>query len=233
VVRTRHPIRYYDLDGKKLPSVTSILGRTSSIFEPSKESGLDFWRSREPNHRKILSDACRRGTIVHSEIELALSGKQSTEFTLDEWTGYNIPGYMTHLYPLIGKIDKSDCELEKTVYHPAGYAGTADLVCYYNGKRTLVDWKTTRPSAEAGEKPRTRSRYKGAELQVSAYAAAYNSDPRNPPVTDAMVVVLYDWKEPDIFELDSAQLVDRFGSFVERLTCYQALEAVSSSPTGV
>ena len=213
------------MDGRKLPSVTSILGRTSHIFEPSKESSLDWWRSKEPNHRQILEEACRRGSIIHSEIELALTGKQSTDYTIEEWTELGIPDYMTNLLGFIHEIRGGNTEVEQVVSHSAGYAGTADLVCEFEGHNTLVDWKTTRHSSVVGEKEKKRSHYKTAEVQVAAYAAAWNHDTRRPPVTQGLIVVAYDWREPQLIRLDSEILKGRVSDFAERLSAYQALEA--------
>lgn len=220
----RHPIRVYDINGKKLPSVTSILGRTDHIFNPGKESGLQWWRSREPNHRQILEEACVRGSLIHSEIELALTGRRSVDGKYEDWIEHGIPDYMTHLLPLIQTINEDEVEVEKVVSHEMGYAGTADLVCRFEGKKTVVDWKTTRHSRIVGQKEKKRSHYKSAELQVAAYAAAYNSDERNPPVEQGIIVVAYDWREPDVYRMDVDDLIARTCQFQERLEVFKLLE---------
>lgn len=220
----RHPIRTYDLNGKKLPSVTSIISRTDPLFNPSKEAGLEWWRSKEKDHKQILSEACRRGSIIHSEIELALTGKQSVEYSMDEWVDFGICDYMTHLLPVVREMGEEEVEVEKVVSHDAGYAGTADLICTYRGRRTIVDWKSTRHSSKVGEKPKKRSHYKGAEIQIAAYGAAYNSDVRNDPVTQGLIVVAYDWKEPDLIVLDNDDLIMRGMEFQERLDVFKILE---------
>lgn len=221
----RHPVRFYSVDGQRLPSVTSVIGRTDPIFNPTKENGLNFWRSREPDHRSILDEACRRGSILHSEIELAFTGRQSVECSVEEWNGLGIPDYMTHLLPTIQTFGENLVDVEKVVSSSLGYAGTADLICGFDGHTTLVDWKTTRHHSVVGEKSKKKSHYKGAEVQVAAYAAAYNSDHRNPPVTQGLIVVAYSWREPDLIRLDLDMLKHRAMEFEERLRVFQVLES--------
>lgn len=223
-MRRRHPTRYYDVDGKRLPSVTSILGRTEHIFNPSKAASLEWWRKKEPKHEEIVDNACRRGSIIHSEIELALTGTQSVEYTVEEWVNLNIPGYVNNLLGFLHEIQSGDIiEVEKVVNHPAGYAGTADLVCEYQGQPTIVDFKTTRSVHDVGEKTKKRSHYQSAELQIAAYGAAYNTKAKN-PVNQGMIVVAYDWKEPDIHVLDTDDLIRRASQFQERLEVFRILE---------
>lgn len=224
MVRKRHPIRYYSVDGKRLPSVTSVLGRTSKYFEPSKESSLDWWRSKEPDHLKIVEDACRRGSIIHAEIELALTGRQSLEYTMDEWTNFGIPDYMTNLLPVVQEMGKGDVEVEQVVNHPAGYAGTADLICEFEDQVTIVDWKSTRHHEDVGEKEKKRSYYKSAEIQIAAYGAAYNSDTRRPPITQGLIVIAYSWRQPELIKLNQEDLQCRIEQFAERLSVFRVLE---------
>jgi genome maintenance exonuclease 1 len=220
----RHPIRFYDVHGKRLPSVTSILGRTDPIFEPSKESGLQWWRDKEPNHRQIVDDACLRGSIIHAEIELALTGKQSLEYDIGDWVKFGIPDYMTNLLEVVQTMGSGEVHCEKVVTHPAGYAGTTDLICEFEGEMTVVDFKTTRHHSDVGEKEKKRSHYKSAELQVAAYGAAWNSDCRRPKVTQGLIVVAYSWREPQLIRLDRDDLTARVGQFAERLSTFKALE---------
>ena len=227
--RNRHPIRFYSqTDGSRLPSVTSILGRTDPIFDPSKESSLEWWRKKEVNHRQILDEACNRGKMIHQEIEIALSGKLTEdEPSVQEWIDYGIPDYMTHLVPYLHELQCYDLETEKVVIHEKGrYAGTADLILEDPNGSTLIDWKTTRHHKDVGEKLKPKSRYKTAKMQVAAYSAAYNTLPSVPPITKAKVVVLYSWREPYVIDLDAEALADNFTLFADRLYCFHDLEGV-------
>lgn len=225
MARRRNPVRFYDVNGERLPSVTSVLGRTAHIFDPSKEAGLSWWRDKEPDHRQIVEDACRRGSIIHSEVELALTGAQSTQYSIQEWVDFGIPDYMTHLLPVVQQMGEGEVEVEKVVTHQAGYAGTADLVCSFEDQVTIVDWKTTRHHKDVGEKKKPRSHYKSAEIQIAAYGSAYNQDERRPPVTQGLIVVVYSWKEPDLIKLDLDDLRARAAEFGERLSAFKVLEA--------
>lgn len=230
MVRTRHPIRFYDADGVRLPSVTSVLSRTDPIFNPSKEEGLQWWRDHEPKHEEITKEACRRGSIIHSEIELALTGRQSVEYSIDEWVELGIPDYMNYLLDFVRQVNQSKAEgygvhVEKVVKHNAGYAGTADLICTLDEVPTIVDWKSTRHHKDVGEKTKSKAHYKNAEMQIAAYAAAYNQQEKpEEPIQQGLIVIAYSWREPDVIRLNQDKLATRIGQFAERLSAFQVLE---------
>ena len=136
-------IRFYEKDGKKYPSVTSILGWNVD------------WKIPEDELRQYAA----RGTIIHRLIELYLQdGKWADPLELDELEN--------EVATLIGgskKLTWKDCsyqkavenimqdvkviELESEVYNDEQlYAGTMDLYCLYKGKNTIIDFKagTTR-----------------------------------------------------------------------------------------
>jgi len=173
-----------------------------------------------------VQDACLRGSVIHSEIELALTGRQSMEYKIEDWVRLGIPDYINNLLGFIQELneDKEDMEVEKVVSHTAGYAGTADLICRYQGEMTVIDWKTTRHHNDVGEKEKKSAYYKGADMQISAYGAAYNQDARRPQVTQGLIVVAYSWREPDLIKLDANDLRNRVSQFGERLSTFKILE---------
>jgi hypothetical protein len=69
-----------------------------------------------------------------------------------------------------------------------------------------------------------RSYYKSAEMQISAYGAAYNQDARRPQITQGLIVVAYSWREPDLIKLDANDLCNRVSQFGERLSTFKILE---------
>uniref|UniRef100_A0A6M3JI73 PD-(D/E)XK nuclease superfamily protein n=1 Tax=viral metagenome TaxID=1070528 RepID=A0A6M3JI73_9ZZZZ len=132
-------IRFYEKDGRKYPSVTSILGWD-----------ID-WKISEDELRQYGS----RGTIVHKLIEIYL--KEGS------WANpLEIPELENDVATLLGgskKLSWVDCsykaaveglmgdlkviQLENELYNDENlYAGRADLVCLYKGKQTIMDFKS-------------------------------------------------------------------------------------------
>ena len=66
-------LRHYDINNEKLPSVTTILGKTQS---PEKAEGLAKWRARvgEIEAQRITDQAAIRGTAMHNILEHHILG---------------------------------------------------------------------------------------------------------------------------------------------------------------
>jgi hypothetical protein len=132
-------IRFYEKDGKKYPSVTSILGWD-----------ID-WKISEDELQQYAS----RGTIVHKLVELYLKeGSWANPLEIPE-----LEGDVATLMGGSKKLSWNDCshkaavegimgdlkvvQLENELYNDENlYAGRADLVCLYKGKQTIMDFKT-------------------------------------------------------------------------------------------
>jgi len=132
-------IRLYEKDGKKYPSVTSILGWNTD------------WKISEDELQQYGS----RGTIVHKLVEKFLSGGGWVDPT-------EIPDLSNDVATVTAgslALSWKDCSYEKAVEAINGdlevimqeqelfndenlYAGRADLVCQYNGKKTILDFKS-------------------------------------------------------------------------------------------
>ena len=132
-------IRLYEKDGKKYPSVTSILGWDTD------------WKITEDELQQYGS----RGTIVHKLIELYLTeGKWRDPLEISElendvailmggskklsWKDCSyIPAVEAIMSDL--KVLKQEAEL----YNDENlYAGRVDVICLYKGKKTILDFKT-------------------------------------------------------------------------------------------
>ena len=114
----------YTLDGVILPSVTQIMKPLSSHkYATVKED--------------VLKRAAERGKGVHAAIELhALAGIEDCE---QEGQPY-FDAYLKWFHkekPVIQKTESA------TWHKTLMYAGTVDLIAEINGKRTLIDFKTT------------------------------------------------------------------------------------------
>lgn len=237
---------FYERDNKEYVSVSSILGRTHELFDPNKQKGLEIWRQMEPNWQDIIADAQRRGTIIHAEVEMTFasdSRKHELEkATMDEIMKYNIHEYITYLSPVLDKIRQENFEgkqakpsflMEEVLFCDQGYAGTADLRLHWDGQYSIWDWKTVRSYKEEGvkKKAKSMSHYKGAFIQIAAYALAHNLAVRkgelDNEITQGVICVCYDWREPHVHVLDKQELKAAALEFIERYQAYCSLENTS------
>jgi hypothetical protein len=138
----------YVVNGEEWLSVTTVLARVGLI---------DF--SGVP--RGILEAAQRRGTRVH------LAAHYLTEGTLD-WDSVAIEerGYVEAAAAFLRDAGFDVLAQERRLAHPRyRYAGTADIVGWWQGYPAVADYKTGDPDNVA------------ADLQLSAYAEALRAVP--------------------------------------------------------
>ena len=132
-------IRFYEKDGKKYPSVTSILGWNVD------------WKISEDELQQYAS----RGTIVHKLIECfledgswsdpleikALENDVATLMAGSKKLSWKDCSYQKALEGIMG--DLKILQQEQELYNDEVlYAGRADLVCLYKGKQSILDFKT-------------------------------------------------------------------------------------------
>ena len=147
--------RFYQIDGKNYPSITSIL----SI---QKKEGLEKWRKNvgEEAAKWEMARAARRGKATHTLVEQFLKGQPQTINDV-------LPNGMFRLLkPYLEQIDNIHC-LEKIMFsHKLTLAGQVDCIAEYNGKLSVIDFKTA-------NKERQESWIDNYFLQTTAYAQMY------------------------------------------------------------
>ena len=148
-------MRFYEVDGKAFPSITTVLG---AIPKP----GLDAWRKSvgEEAAKWEMNRAARRGSAVHTLVEQYLKGE--TPSTRDV-----LPlGMFRLLKPYLDQVDNIHC-LEQIMYSKKlTIAGQVDCVAEYNGKLSVIDFKTA-------NKERVDSWNENYYIQCTAYAHMY------------------------------------------------------------
>ena len=156
--------RVYDINGERLPSVTTILGATRS--EESKAK-LAAWRQREGEKKadQIRDDAAARGTIMHRILEGYIKGEGHMDLTdLGQEAG-------TMAQNIIDKGHFSPLEevwgLEMPLWYPDLYAGASDVVGIYEGRESIIDFKQS-------NKYKKREWIDDYFVQTAAYALAHN-----------------------------------------------------------
>ena len=155
--------RHYDIDGDKLPSVTTILSATQS---DEKKASLAAWKARMGDKAadEVRDTAALRGTAMHTYLEHYLDG-----------TGYkDLTTLGKQAEVMANKIIESglgDLEelwgLETTLYYPDLYAGATDVVGIYAGQPAIIDFKQS-------NKPKRREWIMDYFEQLGAYTMAHN-----------------------------------------------------------
>jgi genome maintenance exonuclease 1 len=156
---------YLTPDGRKLPSVTTILDRTKP--EESKRA-LTEWRQRVGTDRaqQITTEAANRGTRMHKYLEDyikqgAMSDRGSNPYS---WASHAMA------QTVIDQGLKNVTEfwgVEIPLYFPGLYAGTTDGAGIHLGKETILDYKQT-------NRPKREEWIADYKLQLVAYALAHN-----------------------------------------------------------
>jgi len=148
-------MRFYEVDGKAYPSITTVLG-----VQP--KPGLDAWRKNvgEEAAKWEMARAARRGKTTHTLVEQYLKGE--TPSTRDV-----LPlGLFALLKPYLKQIDNVHC-LETILYSKKlTVAGQVDCIAEYNGKLSVIDFKTA-------NKERNDAWNENYYIQTTAYAMMY------------------------------------------------------------
>ena len=147
--------RYYETpSGAKYPSVTSVT-RLHNL------ESIQAWKDRvgEEEAGKISRRALARGNKIHSLAEKYLlnEGDMSDDFSKADFG---------QMIPYLNKINNIHC-LETQLYSDhLQTAGTVDCIGEYEGKLTVIDFKTS-------AKLKKREWVKDYFMQCSAYAVMY------------------------------------------------------------
>lgn len=137
LIRLDGETRYYETPtGQKYPSVTSVIGAMSD------KSGLVAWRDRVGNAEanKISRMATQRGTIIH---ELCEQHMLNTSADLSSHMPMNKIMF-TQLRDVLNEKVNDVRVVEGSLFsHKLKVAGSVDLVARFQGKPSVIDFKTS------------------------------------------------------------------------------------------
>lgn len=189
--------RYYVLpDGvTKLKSVTTIIG------EKSDKTALIEWKKKvgEAEAQKISSQAARRGTSVHAIAERYLLNEEN--YKGSEMPA-NVDTFMQHLKPLLDAHVDNIMGIELPLYSKAlQCAGRTDLIAEYNGKLSVIDFKTSR-------RPKKEEWIENYFIQSTVYSMMFEWIYKI-AVPQIAILIAVDDDTPQIFIKERAQYVDR------------------------
>ena len=202
---TDHGSRTYDINGARLPSVTTILGKTKN------QQFLKDWKAKvgETEAERIKNLSSKRGTAMHKFLEHYVQG-----------TGYDdLTGLGQEAKAMAQKIiDEGLLPVEEyygsevTLYYPGLYAGSTDLVCNHNGMDTIIDFKQA-------NRPKKLEWIDDYFLQIAAYCMAHDHVYQS-QIQQGIIMVC----TPDLyyqeFKFQDAELRSWKHKFLKRLDMY-------------
>lgn len=154
---------YQTPDGKLYPSVTTILS------EHTKQ-GVMEWRKRvgDVEANKISRQAATRGTKFHALAEKYLQNKLIQE-------NLNILEYemFEMAKPVLNRIDNIRAQEVGLWSHHLRLAGRVDCIAEFNGKLSVIDFKTARREKE-------ESYIQHYFMQAAAYAVMFEERTKIP-----------------------------------------------------
>lgn len=140
--------------GERYPSVTTVLGKMSD------KTALNEWRKRvgDKEANRVSARAASRGTSIHNTCEKYILGEE-----IDTSMPHNMMIFRQIKMILDDKVDNiraTECTLFS---HHLQIAGTCDLIADYDGRLSIIDYKTS-------TKRKRKDWIEGYFLQASLYA---------------------------------------------------------------
>lgn len=181
---------YQTPTGLKYPSVTSITGLLG-------KNEFFAWRARvgEEEANRVAARAARRGTAIHSLCEDYLYGKNPQPSMFDQ----QVFGSMV---PHLEKIDNIHALESKLYSDHLQVAGTVDCIAEYEGKLSVIDFKTSKRVKAKEDIP-------GYFIQTAAYAVAFE-ERTGIPVSRLVIIMGVDDEEPIIFKEKRDNWIEQF-----------------------
>ena len=152
--------RYSTPEANIYPSITTVLGS-----QPDKQKSLAEWRARvgEEEARKITMQSARRGTELHNLMEKYILGDEIDVKKIMPTTLARFRPVQKCLDENLQLVYASETPMFSDILR---IAGTADLICEWNGEVTVIDFKTAR-------KMKSRDMIKDYFLQATAYSIMF------------------------------------------------------------
>lgn len=156
---------YNTPDGKRLPSVTTILDRTKP---QEKRLALENWKKRvgHAQAQAITTEAANRGTRMHTFLEHYVKTGEKRERPSNPfaWASHAMADVVIEQ----GLRNVNEFwGVEIPLYFPSLYAGTTDGCGIHLGDEAILDYKQT-------NKPKREEWIDDYKLQLVAYALAHN-----------------------------------------------------------
>ena len=199
--------RFYKTpEGLLYPSVTTITS------QHGKDKIIE-WRKRvgEEEANRISTRASNRGTKVHKICENYLNNEEDYARTNPAHIHKTMPDTIAmfkSLQPLLDEHVNNIHALEIPLYsHHLRVAGRVDCIAEYDGKLSIIDFKTS-------GKLKEESWIKGYFMQCSAYAVMYE-ERTGIPVSQIVIMIAVDSEYPQVFIKKRNDYIKDFISYRE------------------
>ena len=188
--------RFYNIDGKNYPSITTVLGIR-------KTEQLKGWREKigEGVANWEMGRAARRGKSFHTLVEQYIKGETPSIRDV-------LPlGLFKLLKPYIDQIDNIHL-LEAIMYSKKlTVAGQVDCVAEYNGKLSVIDFKTA-------NKERQEDWIENYFLQTTAYAHMYE-ETFGKPIEQIVILIASEDGTTQAFIKNKADYEEELGKSIQ------------------
>ena len=193
--------RFYNIDGKNYPSITTVLGIR-------KTEQLKGWREKigENVANWEMGRAARRGKSFHTLVEQYLKGETPSIRDV-------LPlGLFKLLKPYIDQID--NIRLQEAIMYSKKLtvAGQVDCVADYNGKLSVIDFKTA-------NKERQESWIDNYFLQTTAYAHMYE-ETFGTPIEQIVILIASEDGTTQAFVKNKADYEKELGTAIQNFYKY-------------
>ena len=193
--------QYVTPTGKKLPSVTTVLGH-------SKKQVIMDWRSRVGAEKanKIANRAGTRGTKFHSLLESYIRNQDDLYLDI-------MPDMKQAFHDAVPTLDKIDdiLYMEAQLFSERiGLAGRTDVIGKFAKRRSIIDFKTSL-------KPKKKEWIDNYFEQGTAYSLMFE-DMTNIKIANIVIIISVDHEpEPQVFEVNRKDYID---SLLEKVRKY-------------
>jgi ATP-dependent exoDNAse (exonuclease V) beta subunit len=194
--------KYVTPDGKSYPSITTVLSAYN-------KKAIMEWRQRvgEEEANKISRQAAGRGTKLHNVVE---------KYLLNEMSDMKIQTMMPDTKELFLSVRKHIDNhigdvygIEQALYsHKLRLAGRCDCIAEWNGRLSIVDWKTA-------SKRKEESHIQNYFMQASAYAEMFG-ELTGKSINQIVVVIAVQSEFPQIFVDEKTKYLTPLNQFIER-----------------
>ena len=187
---------YKTPDGKRYPSVTTVLGEES-------KAGILAWRKRvgEEEANKVSFQASSRGTSVYTLAENYINNDP-------EWSKGAMPTSIYAFNQIKSILDERMNNIyaqEVPLYSDKlEVAGRVDLIAEWDKDLAIIDFKTAR-------KPKKEEWIQGYFMQCAFYAAAFY-ERTGVAIKKSVILITVDHNEPQVF---ITKPYDYLGSFIK------------------
>ena len=205
---TTDGLRTYDVGNEKLPSVTTILGKTKS---PEAQESIARWQAKVGMEQatRIKEQAASRGTNVHMHLEKYILGEGHLDLTPEGKTAKAMSD------TIISKGFNDLQEIwgsEVVIHYPGLYAGATDLVGVYDYEDSIIDFKQS-------NKPKRKEWIEDYFLQLGAYAMAHNYVYRT-QITQGVILMCTPDNYFQKFQIKGKEFIKYQHQFLERVSKY-------------